>query len=270
MKIAVLGIGNMGQALISGFVGRGACRPGDISMYDSDLEKAARFAARTQCRFYKTAPDAVRETDAVLIAVKPQVFDECMSEILVHLRENILIISIVAGVRLGSIKRSLHGKKAGIIRIMPNTPAMIGEGMSAMSFLDTTPKEELYVQQLFETCGRVLKVEEKKMDAVTGLSGSGPGFVMMFIEALADAGVKNGLTREEALLLSAMTVRGASSMVLETKIHPAQLKDQVCSPGGTTIAGIHALEKKGFRGAIMEAVTISTQRSEELSGEKKN
>ena len=150
---------------------------------------------------------------------------------------------------------------------MPNTPAIIGQGESAICFSKTNEEIKEYVINLFKTCGAAIEVEEKKMDAVTGLSGSGPAYVLMFIEALTDAGVKLGLTREEANLLACATVKGTAAMVMETNTHPAKLKDSVCSPGGTTINAVYSLEKNGFRGAVMDAVIASATRSKEL-GEK--
>jgi pyrroline-5-carboxylate reductase len=157
--------------------------------------------------------------------------------------------------------------QAHVIRAMPNTPAMVGEGMTALAIGPGVGDSEVAcARQLFESVGRVVPVDERFMDAVTGLSGSGPAYVFLMIEAMADGGVKMGLSRETASLLAAQTVLGAARMVLETRQHPAQLKDQVASPGGTTIAGLHRLEQGGLRGLLIDAVEAATKRSQELGG----
>jgi pyrroline-5-carboxylate reductase len=159
------------------------------------------------------------------------------------------------------------GPKARIIRAMPNTPAMISEGMTALAIGAEIEESEMRcARQIFESVGRVVRVDERFMDAVTGLSGSGPAYVFLMIEAMADGGVKMGLPRETASLLAAQTVLGAARMVLETGDHPARLKDQVASPGGTTIAGLHRLEQGGLRGILIDAVEAATRRSQELGG----
>jgi len=265
MKIGVLGIGNMGQALIEGFIAKSAHEPEEIFIYDYETSKALQFADRTGCVFCKESADAVKDADVVLLAVKPQVMKSCIDGIRQDITNNTLVISIAAGITLEKLSKFFGISKLGLVRVMPNTPALVGEGASAVCFLNVSDERQDYTINLFSTCGETIRVDESKMDAVTGLSGSGPAFVMMFIEALTDAGVKMGLTRQEASLLAAQTVKGSASMVIKTKIHPAQLKDNVCSPGGTTIAGVHALEKGGFRGAVMDAVYASSSRSKELS-----
>jgi len=265
MKIAVIGTGNMGQALIGGFIAKKSHLPEEIFIYDYDGEKSLKYAEQTGCVFCSRLKDAVGFVDAVLLAVKPQTIESVVLQIRDLIKKDTIVISIAAGIKTDKIRKYLGNPDTGIVRVMPNTPALIGEGASAVCFDNVTDRFKKYVNELFSTCGLVLEVDEKKMDAVTGLSGSGPAYVMVFIEALADAGVRMGLTREEALCLACATVKGSAALVLETKIHPAQLKDNVCSPGGTTIEALYELEKGGFRSSVINAVTASARRSKELS-----
>ncbi len=269
MKLAIIGIGNMGQALVEGFLKKEASLPGEIYLYDYETKKASDFASKTGCNVCSVASEAVKDADVVLLAVKPQVMKVVIDGIKGVIRKDVLVLSIAAGISINTLKSSFESDDISIVRIMPNTPALVGEGASALCFYNLSDKQQEYCMKLFETCGIAVRVEEKVMDAVTGLSGSGPAYAMIFIEAMADAGVKMGLTRDVAIKLAAMTLKGAATMVLETGKHPAELKDQVCSPGGTTIAAVHALEKGGFRGAVMDAVCASAQKSKELAAENK-
>jgi len=265
MKLAVIGTGNMGQALIGGFISKKSHLPEEIFIYDYDEAKSLKYAKQTGCIFCSKLEDAVGLVDSVLLAVKPQTIESVVLQIRDLIKKDAVIISIAAGIKTDKLRKYIGNSETGIIRVMPNTPALIGEGVSAICFDNVSEKFKKYASELFSTCGLVLFVEEKKMDAVTGLSGSGPAYVMLFIEALADAGVRMGLSREEALSLACATVKGSAAMVMETKIHPAQLKDNVCSPGGTTIEALYQLEKGGFRSSVIDAVTASARRSKELS-----
>ncbi len=269
MKIAVIGIGNMGQALVAGFIKKGAHRPEEIHVYDYEMKRAADFAEKTGCHVCSSSQEAAADADAVLIAVKPQVIGPVLEGLHKNIGPGALLISIAAGVSIQTLRERIHSNTIPIVRVMPNTPALVGEGASALCFSNVPADKEDYAIRLFETCGIAVRVEEKIMDAVTGVSGSGPAYGMIFIEAMADAGVKMGLTRDVAVKLAAMTLKGAAAMVLETGRNPAELKDQVCSPGGTTIAAVHALEKAGFRSAVMDAVCAATMRSKELSEESR-
>lgn len=266
MKIAVIGVGNMAQALINGFIRKGAHLPGEIFIYDIDKEKASEIAGKSECIFCQTPKEAVENCEIVLLAVKPNVISDCIKSIKDSVDSDKLVISIAAGISISNLREMLDDENVGLVRVMPNTPSMISEGVSAMSFDKVSGEKAKYAMELFSSCGTVLRIEEEKMDAVTGLSGGGPAYVMMFIEALTDAGVKAGLTRREASVLACGTVKGSASMVIETDMHPAGLKDNVCSPGGTTIAGVHALEKGGFRAAVIDGVTAAVKRSKEISG----
>lgn len=267
MKVAVIGIGNMGQALVEGFIKKSAHNPDEIFLYDYEIQKSTEFAKKIGCHVCLTSIEAVTNANVVLIAVKPQVIKIVIDGLKENVGADTLIISIAAGISIHSLRGMFHSSDIPIIRVMPNTPALVGEGASALCFSNTTSDQEHYAMKLFKTCGITVKVDEKAMDAVTGVSGSGPAYAMIFIEAMADAGVKMGIARDVAIKLAAMTLKGAGTMVLETGKNPAELKDQVCSPGGTTIAAVHALEKAGFRAAVMDAVCAAAARSKELSEE---
>jgi pyrroline-5-carboxylate reductase len=198
-----------------------------------------------------------------VLAVKPQVLDGVLKEVGAELAKA-LVVSIVAGVPISRITDAC-GRGGRVIRAMPNTPALVQQGMTALVIGDGVQEKDVAsVRSIFESVGRVVPVEERLMDAVTGLSGSGPAYVFLIIEALADGGVKMGVPRAIAEVLAAQTVLGAAQMVLETGQHPARLKDQVASPGGTTIAGLHRLEQGGLRATLIDAVEAATKRSQEL------
>jgi len=255
----------MGEALVRGLLRAGA-RADLIMIYDPDPTRVNLMLEEYQVRKMKSNPELIEEAEMVVLAVKPQVINQVLQEIAEPARKKKpLIISIVAGVKLESI-RSFLGSEVHLVRVMPNTPALIGEGISAYySDQLLSEKEQEQVKLVLSALGRVVELDkEELLDAVTGLSGSGPAYIFVLIEALADAGVKMGLSRPLALILSAQTVAGAGKMVLETARHPGELKDMVTSPGGTTIAGLSVLEEGGFRGLIIRAVEQATQRSQEL------
>ncbi|BFU92585.1 MAG: Pyrroline-5-carboxylate reductase [Nitrospira sp.] len=264
-KLSFVGGGRMAEALISGVLSSGVCKAERIHVADPDTTRLDHLKRQYGIHIGRTNHEAVVSGDVVVLAVKPQVTDEVLKEIGDVLAER-LVISVVAGVQLGRIIGAC-GPQAHVMRAMPNTPAMVGEGMTALAIgLGVEESEVRCARQIFESVGRVVRVDERFMDAVTGLSGSGPAYVFLMIEALADGGVKMGLPRETASLLAAQTVLGAARMVLETGQHTALLKDQVASPGGTTIAGLHRLEQGGLRGLLIDAVESATKRSQELGG----
>lgn len=253
----------MAEALIGGLVVSEACRPADIWATDPVAARCQTMKTQFDIRVGTTNQPAAEWADAVVLAVKPQVLGEVSAEIASYL-EGKLVVSIAAGISIERIRR-LIGSARAIIRAMPNTPALVREGITAVAFGPGCSEEDMAsAKGLFESVGRIVEVEERLMDAVTGLSGSGPAYVFTAIEALADGGVKMGLPRRTAELLAAQTVLGAARLVMERSEHPAQLKDQVASPGGTTIAGLHELEQNGFRATLMAAVEAATQRSKEL------
>lgn len=263
-RIGFLGAGRMAEALIKGWIKAGVSAPEKIIA--SDVAPDRRELLRRELGIATTAEnrEVAQRADLLLLAVKPQVVVPVLEEIREDLRPEHLVVSIAAGVPLRVIEAHLPTATRAI-RVMPNTPCLVGA--TAAGFArgsHATDEDEHTVQTLLQAVGRGFALEERLLDAVTGLSGSGPAFVYVVIEALADGGVRMGLPRSVAQELAAQTVLGAARMVLETGQHPAQLKDAVASPGGTTIAGLHALERGGLRAALMEAVQAATLRSQEL------
>jgi pyrroline-5-carboxylate reductase len=267
--IAFLGAGNMAEALMKGLLAAQVADPQEIICTDPRADRGAALVAHYGVRFTRVNAEAVRAATIVVLAVKPQVMAPLLGEVGALLDPSKLVISIAAGVPIATIA-DLSARGARIVRTMPNTPALVGAGATALAGGPHASAADLVTATaLFEAVGKAVVVDEHLLDAVTGLSGSGPAYVFLAIEALADGGVKAGLPRATALELAAQTVLGAARLVLETGVHPGQLKDQVTSPAGTTIAGVHALEKAGFRAALMDAVMASCERSREL-GKKKD
>lgn len=262
-KIAFVGGGHMAEALIGGLLSAKLCNPGQLWATDPLAGRLQQLKQKYGIQVGGQNREAVVWADVVVLAVKPQVLDSVLNEITSDLSAR-LVISVIAGTPISRIAAAC-GAQARIIRTMPNTPAMVHEGMTALTAGPGVREADLScARQIFESVGKVVPVEERLMDAVTGLSGSGPAYVFLVIEALADGGVKMGLSRETAGLLAAQTVLGAARMVLATGQHPASLKDQVASPGGTTIAGLHRLEVGGLRATLIDAVEAATKRSQEL------
>lgn len=261
--IGFVGGGRMAEALISGVLAAKLFEPEKICVADPDAMRQDHLKTHYGIQVGLMNDEVVRASDVVVLAVKPQVITEVLRGVGASV-SNRLVVSVVAGVPICRIQESL-GAQTGIIRAMPNTPAMVGAGMTALAVgPEVGPEAVTSVRQMFESVGKVVLLEERHMDAVTGLSGSGPAYIFLAIEALADGGVKMGLPRETASILAAQTVLGAARMVLESGQHPARLKDQVASPGGTTIAGLHRLEQGGLRAVLMDAVEAATKRSQEL------
>jgi pyrroline-5-carboxylate reductase len=265
-QIAVIGSGQMGEALIGGWLAAKTVPADALFATDASAERRDVMKRRFGVRTGSDNREAASWADVVVLAVKPQILDAVAKDLSSALAGK-LVLSIAAGVTIAHLAK-LAPKGARIVRAMPNTPVLVRDGVSALSFgAGVTEKDQQFARRLFEAVGRAVVVEEKLMDAVTGLSGSGPAYVFLAIEALADGGVKMGLPRTVADLLAAQTVLGAARMVLETGEHPAKLKDRVASPGGTTIAGLHRLEQGGLRAALMAAVEAASKRSEELGRE---
>jgi pyrroline-5-carboxylate reductase len=262
-KIAFIGGGNMAEALIKGLITGGASKPDRILVTDVSADRLAHLQNAygvTQ----KGNVEAAREADIVILSVKPQVIERVLGEIASVVDDRKLVISIAAGIVISRIEKALKGGSR-VVRVMPNTPALVLAGAAAIAGgKNATSADLALAQSIFNAVGRAVIVEEKLMDAVTGLSGSGPAYVFVIIDALSDAGVKAGLPRPLALELAAQTVYGSAKMVLETKEHPGKLRDMVTSPGGTTIEGLHALEKGKLRATLMNAVEAATARSREL------
>lgn len=263
-RLAFVGGGNMGEALVRGLLAAKLVGPEDLLVSDVREDRLATLRETYGVRTHPDNAEVVRQADIVLLAVKPQAMGRALDDLHDALDEKKLVISIAGGIPTSFIV-DRFSFPVRVVRVMPNTPALILEGMSALApGIHATPKDLETARSLFEAVGKVVILDESLMDAVTGLSGSGPAYVFLVIEALADAGVKVGLPRDVAQLLAAQTVRGAARMALETGKHTAQLKDMVTSPGGTTIAGLHALEQAGVRAAFFNAVEAATLRSREL------
>lgn len=262
-KIGFIGGGNMAEAIIKGLL-TGGVPAGNIMAAEPVELRKSYLSEHYGIGTTDNNCDAAIFGDIVILAVKPQTCLEALSALDIKSSERKLFISIMAGVPTKTIEAELS-KVARVIRVMPNTPALVLEAASAIAPGTNATKEDLSITlEIFNLLGTANSVQEKLLDAVTGLSGSGPAYVFTFIEALSDAGVKNGLPRDVATRLAAQTVYGAAKMVLETGEHSALLKEKVTSPGGTTIAGMHVLEKEGFRGIVMTAVDAATSRSAEL------
>ncbi|MHB8845326.1 MAG: pyrroline-5-carboxylate reductase [Nitrospirota bacterium] len=262
--IAFLGGGNMAEALIKGMLAGGVVKAEQMIVNDVSPDRIAHLEKSYGITAQASQKDAVMAAGIVLLCVKPQVIDAVLAKIGQAVDGSKLVISIAAGVTIARIEKVL-APGSRVIRVMPNTPALVLSGAAGIAAgTSATVTDIMTAQSIFGAVGRAVVVEEKLMDAVTGLSGSGPAYVFMIIEALADAGVKQGISRALSLELAAQTVYGAAKMVLETGEHPGKLKDMVTSPGGTTIEGLHALEKGKLRAVLMNAVEAATNRSKEL------
>jgi pyrroline-5-carboxylate reductase len=255
----------MGQALVSGFLANGLLKPQDICVFDTDIDKAESFSRKISCSFANDLSSAVKDADYCLLAVKPQVIDKVVYDLLQTLSNSAVIISIAASVKISRL-RALLREGTPIARVMPNTPALVGAAVNAICFDKVSKEDQSFVLSLFSTCGMVVPCTETQLDAIGCVSGTGPAYVMLFIESLADAAVKLGIPRDTALKIAAQTVYGSGKLALETGMHPALLKDQVCSPGGTTIEGVLALEKYGLRAAVEAAVEAADQKTKLLAG----
>jgi len=264
-RIAFLGGGNMAEAIIKGLLRENPAAA--LMVAEIAVERRTYLAkAYPGIRVVENSAQAAAWGEVVILSVKPQHAAVVLSAIEQAVGTDKLIVSIMAGVRSASIEEALQSGTR-VVRVMPNTPALVETGATAICAGKNATREDLdCVETIFARTGLVVRVDEKQMDAVTGLSGSGPAYVFTFIEALADAGVKNGLPRDISAKLALQTVLGAARMLAETGEHPALLREKVTSPGGTTIAALHVLENGRFRGTIMDAVDAASQRSKELAG----
>jgi pyrroline-5-carboxylate reductase len=263
-RVGFIGGGNMGEALIKGLLGASLVPPDMITATDVRTERASQLTRQFGISAHGDNARCVRDADVVILAVKPQIMADVLRAIAPVVGPQHLLISIAAGVSTTTIRSGL-GKEARIIRVMPNTPALVLQGATAIAKGKGLGPDDLgTAEEIFGAVGRVVVLDEELMDAVTGLSGSGPAYVAIVIESLADGGVKMGLDRATAMTLATQTVLGAAQLLAETGLHPGALKDMVSSPGGTTIAGISALEEGGIRTTFIRAVERATQRSREL------
>lgn len=264
MKIGFIGLGNMAKAMIGGMLAKGIANPQEILGYAKT--EATRNAVREKygvCILENNVQVAA-ESDVLILAVKPQIFGSVISQIKDCIREDSLLISIAAGKTIAQIQEDF-GRKLKLVRCMPNTPAMVGEGCSGVCRSELVSEEEMSCcMTLLESFGIARELPETLIDAVVGVSGSSPAFVFMFIEALADGAVKAGMPRKQAYQFAAQTVMGSAKLMLETGMHPGELKDMVCSPGGTTIEGVKTLEETGFRSAVIKAVEACVEKSRNM------
>ena len=254
----------MATAMGQGFVRAGLVAAADLLAADPSVEARTRFCQATGAQTAGTNAEVAARADLLFLAVKPQHVPQVLAELAGKIRPETLVISIAAGIRLPALAKGL-GEGVRLVRVMPNTPCLVGQAACGYCLGGrATAEDGQRVRQLLEAVGVAFQVDERLMDAVTGLSGSGPAFVYVIIEALSDAGVRVGLPRNVATALAVQTVRGAAEMVRVTGEHPAVLKERVTSPGGTTIAGLQALEAGALRAALMAAVEAATRRSVEL------
>lgn len=261
--IGFIGGGAMAGALISGLVKGAHVSPGQISVNDTVLDRL-KYLENTFGVSTSTDGQAVAaKADILFLTVKPQVISEVLDIVAPAISKSTAVVSVAAGITINAIQDKMPG--VPIVRVMPNTPVAVNEGMSAIALGTYASKEiEEAVAYIFGSVGRVVTVEENMMNAVTGLSGSGPAYAFVLIDALSDAGVRAGFSRQTSVLLAAQTLLGAAKMVLETGEHPAKLRDMVTSPGGTAITGVHMLEQRSVRAAMIDAVMAATERSKEM------
>lgn len=263
-RIGFLGAGSMATALIRGLLHSESVTAEQIRASDVKEERLAEIRSTYGIETTLDNEEIVRWADVVVIAVKPQIVDRVLAPLAAGLNEGDLVVSVAAGVSIEAIEARLP-ERARVVRSMPNTAAIALAGATAIAAGSHATRQDLDVAKaLFEAVGRCVVLDESLLDAVTGLSGSGPAYIMVIIEALADGGVKVGLSRDTALLLAAQTVYGAAKLQLETGEHPGRLKDMVTSPGGTAIAGLHTLETGGLRRTLIDAVEAATNRASEL------
>lgn len=261
MRIGFIGCGNMGSAILYGIIDNGLLAKENIVIYD----KSEALSNRLKGEGYNAVSslkELVEGSDIIFMAVKPQFVGDVIPEIR-DILGNRLVVSIVAGYTVERYKKAMPG--ARILRCMPNTPALVGEGVFAVDVNNDADDEELkLVSSIFESIGHIEWISEKMIDAYCGLSGGGPAYVAMFIEALADGAVLEGVPRVKAYEVAARTVMGSAKLILEKNMQPSALKDMVCSPGGTTIEGLYKLEQGGFRASVMDAIVSSTEKSKKL------
>ncbi len=263
--IGFIGSGNMANAMVGGIINANLVPSINVVCSDHSMAKLENMHKRYGITIATNNSEVASKSDILILSVKPQFYPEVINEIKDQVKENTIVVSIAAGQKIESIK-NLFGKEIKIVRAMPNTPALVAEGMAALSPCPMVLPEELdLICNIFNSFGKCEVVSEKLMDVVTGLSGSSPAFIFMIIEAMADGAVLEGMPRDKAYKFAAQTVLGSAKMVLETGKHPAELKDMVCSPGGTTIEGVSVLEENGLRASMINAVRTATKKSKDLS-----
>ena len=264
MKLGFIGCGNMASAIMSGIISNGLIQADEIIGADVFAPSKEKAKETLGIQIAESNMEVVQKADAFVLSIKPQFYAQVIAEIKDYVKENQIIITLAPGKTLKWLEEQF-GKPVKLIRTMPNTPAMVQEGMTAACASSSVTKEELaYVCDILKAFGDVEVVPEKLMDAVVAVSGSSPAYVFMMIEAMADAAVAEGMPRNQAYKFAAKAVMGSAKMVLETGKHPGELKDMVCSPGGTTIEAVKVLEETGFKGSIMQAMEVCAEKSRSL------
>ena len=264
MKLGIIGFGNMAEAILGGILANDFIKKEDVTASGKDEAMLTKASEKYGIGVETDNKKLVADADVILLSVKPQIMADVIAEIKDVCTSDKLVISIAAGKTKQWIEDAFGGSRK-IVRCMPNTPALVGEGCTGICFSDSVDeKEKQLAIQMFSCVGKAQEVPEKLMDVVVGVSGSSPAYVFMFIEAMADAAVEMGMPRKQAYDFAAQAVMGSAKLLLETGKHPGELKDMVCSPGGTTIAAVRVLEEKGMRAAVMDAVIKCIERSREL------
>lgn len=264
MKIGFIGCGSMGTAMLRGILKAGILKPEELAASAKSEATKKKIKDELHINLAESNKEAVQFSDIIFLAVKPQYYEQVITEIRESVRDGQIIVSIAPGKSLKWMG-DLFGRPVKLVRTMPNTPAMAGEGMTAYCTNEyVTAEEKRQAAQIFGYFGKAEEVSEPLMDVVTSVSGSSPAYVFMFIEAMADAAVSDGMPRDKAYTFAAQAVLGSAKMVLETGLHPGVLKDMVCSPGGTTIEAVRVLEEKGMRSSVIEAMKACVKKAREM------
>lgn len=268
MKIGFIGTGNMGSSIIKGILSSKFEKNENINIFDLDKEKVNNLVKEYGVNAVNSEKELAKNCNIIILSVKPHIIPIVLKNLSGNVKKDTIILTIAAGISISVIENAL-GEDKKVVRTMPNTPAQVLSGMTAVTFnknIENSEKEIIF--KLLNSFGKSVEIEEKLMHAYTGISGSLPAYVYMFMEALADGGVLCGMPRNKAYEIVAQTVAGSAKMLLETGKHPGQLKDEVCSPAGTTIEAVRVLENGNFRGNVIEAVVACTEKSKEMAGEK--
>ena len=268
MKIGFIGTGNMGSSIIKGILSSKFEENENINIFDLDKDKVNNLVKEYGVNAVNSEKELARNSDIIVLSVKPHIIPVVLKNLSENVKKDMIILTIAAGISISVIENAL-GEDKKVVRTMPNTPAQVLSGMTAVTFnknIENSEKEIIF--KLLNSFGKSVEIEEKLMHAYTGISGSLPAYVYMFMEALADGGVLCGMPRNKAYEIVAQTVAGSAKMLLETGKHPGKLKDEVCSPAGTTIEAVRVLENGNFRGNVIEAVAACTEKSKEMAGEK--
>ena len=268
MKIGFIGTGNMGSSIIKGILSSKFEENENINIFDLNKDKVNNLVKEYGINAVNSEKELAKNCDIIVLSVKPHIIPVVLKNLSENVKKDTIILTIAAGISISVIENAL-GEDKKVVRTMPNTPAQVLSGMTAVTFnknIENSEKEIIF--KLLNSFGKSVEIEEKLMHAYTGISGSLPAYVYMFMEALADGGVLCGMPRDKAYKIVAQAVEGSAKMLLETGKHPGQLKDEVCSPAGTTIEAVRVLENGNFRGNVIEAVAACTEKSKEMAGEK--